>query len=446
MKVNPLELLSDVVITIKNLNINVKLYLITISLYSIIQTPMYISTFFLVYILGGENLDAGTIFGLGGLAGIIGLIISGIFSDKWRRDVFIWLSYITLSLSAFFLWKADSFSDLIIVQVLQSFGFSLFQPAGSAIIADCTRKGERTKIYTMFSVFTQISVALGGVGGFFIYKQLGDTFQYSTIMPVIRISIIIMLIAGLPLLFINDKRSLSAADHEESIKEKIKDEQILARYRSCKTFKDKIKFYRTPIIIVFADFVIAFGAGMIIPFLPRFFQQIYNKSLSELTLIFSTAPIITAILSTLLLSLGKKIGRARAIFIIEFVAVILLFSYAFYPPFTVVLIIYILREATMNSGWPLISAIVMDILPKNQRATFSAIDSLAFTAFNRASQPIGGKILDSSGFKPAFIITGSIYLIGVFSLLFIKEGNYEEELDTEHKNKVEITSSEKTYL
>ena len=71
----------------------------------------------------------------------------------------------------------------------------------------------------------------------------------------------------------------------------------------------------------------------------------------------------------------------------------------------------------------------MDLLPSNQRATFSAIDSLAFTAFNSASQPIGGVILDRYSqpfnFQLAFSVTGSIYLIGTLALLFIKEGNFE---------------------
>ncbi|MHA1400737.1 MAG: MFS transporter [Candidatus Heimdallarchaeaceae archaeon] len=422
------QAISETAKLVKGLNINVKLYFGSSILYSIVQVPLYISIFFLVYTLGGQNIDAGTIFGLGGLAGIIGLIISGILSDRWRRDFFIWLSLVLINSSSILLWFANSFTDLIIMQILQSLGFSFFQPAGSAMVADSTTKGTRTKIYTLMAIFQQIGAAIGGVAGFFLYRYLGDTFEYSTIISMIRICIVVIFIASIPFMFIHDKRSLlEKREDERGEQERLKNELIMEKYKNCKNFKEKLAFYRTPIIIVFADFVIAFGAGMIIPFLPKFFEQHYHRTLSELTLIFSTAPLATATISALLFRLGKKIGRAKAVFWIELVAVCLLFTFATYPPFALLMVIYILREATMNAGWPLINAIVMDVLPKNQRATFSAIDSLAFTAFNRASQPLGGQILDTKGFRPAFIITGAIYTLGVFSLLLIRQGDFETE-------------------
>jgi len=77
--------------TIKSLNLNVKLYFGTSAIISLVQTPLFISMYFLVFAWGGNELDVGLIFGLASIVGVVGLIISGIAADRWRRDVFLWL-------------------------------------------------------------------------------------------------------------------------------------------------------------------------------------------------------------------------------------------------------------------------------------------------------------------------------------------------------------------
>jgi len=427
---------------LRNLNLNLKLYFGTWAFVSLVQTPLYLSTFFLIGLWvpdeATRNTTIGLVFGLSSIIGVVGLIISGIFSDRWRRDAFIWMG-ISLYIGAMVYYLfASRIVDLYIISITQSVAGSLMMPAGAAMVADCTAKGTRTRIYTLMAIIQQIFTAFGGIAGYFIFKYVGDRYEVSVIMPVIRICAGVIIAASIAGYFIHDKRSLQVKINEEetveSIEEKRKNELILQKLRSCKTFKEKIHFYRTPIIIVLADFLIAFGAGISIPFLPRYFEDptgSYGIRISELTLIFTTAPLLTAVISAVALYFGKKIGRAKAIFWIELLAVGLLFCFMIFPPLSVILVIYIFRQALMNSGWPLINAIVMDLLPSNQRATFSAIDSLAFTAFNSISQPIGGTILDKndyySGFRFAFLTTGLIYFVGVVMLLFIKEGSFETE-------------------
>lgn len=418
--------------TAKNLNLNVKLYFGTTAIISLVQTPLFISMYFLVFAWGGNELDIGLIFGLASIVGVVGLIISGIVADRWRRDVFLWFGGIIYISSMIYLIFASRLADLYVVQIGASIAGSFFMPSGAAMVADSTSKGTRTKIYTLMAIIQQVFMAIGGVVGYFIYKNLGDTFEPEVIMPVVKICIAVIILASLLVFFINDKRLLHSSTRDDdvvSIEEKKRNELIIQNLRKCKTLKQKIVFYRTPLLIVAADFIIAFGAGISIPFLPSFFDQGYNKTMSELTLIFSLAPLLTAVFSAVALRLGKKIGRVKAIFWIELIAVILLLCFSFVPPLAIALGIFVLRQAMMNAGWPLINAIVMDLLPSNQRATFSAIDSLAFTAFNSLSQPIGGVIMTKNTFPQkfqyAFYTTSSIYLVGVLMFLFIKEGSFE---------------------
>jgi len=427
---------------LKNLNLNLKLYFGGWAIISLVQTPLYLSTFFLIGLWVPDesirNTQIGLIFGLSSIIGVIGLIISGILSDRWRRDVFIWMGMVLYIGAMIYFLFASRIADLYVIQIFQAIAGSLLMPAGAALVADCTKKGTRTRIYTLMAIIQQLSTAIGGVAGYFIFKYVGDRYEVSVIMPVIRICVVVIMIASLSGFFIHDKRSFQTKEHEEetaeSLEEKRKNELIIQKLKSCTTFRQKLKFYRTPLLIVAADFLIAFGAGISIPFLPRYFEDTsgsYGIKISELTLIFTLAPLLTAIVSAIALYIGKKIGRARAIFWIELLAVGLLFCFVIFPPLIAVLVIYIFRQALMNAGWPLINAIVMDLLPSNQRATFSAIDALAFTAFNSISQPIGGKILDNnnyySGFRFAFITTGIIYFVGVFMFFFIKEGSFEKE-------------------
>ena len=308
--------------TIKSLNLNVKLYFGTGAIFSLVQTPLFISMYFLVFAWGGNELDVGLIFGLASIVGIVGLIISGIAADRWRRDFFLWLGGIIYILSMIYLIFASRLADLYVVQIGQSIAGSLFMPAGAAMVADSISKGTRTKIYTLMAIIQQVFMAIGGVVGYFIYKNLGDTFEPEVILPVVKICIVVIILASLLVFFIKDKRLLHSATREDdgvSIEEKKRNELIIQNLRNCKTLKQKIAFYRTPLLIVAADFIIAFGAGISIPFLPSFFDQGYNKTMSELTLIFSIAPLLTAVFSVVALRLGKKIGRVKAIFWIEII-------------------------------------------------------------------------------------------------------------------------------
>ena len=439
---------------LKTLNLNLKLYFGGWAIISLVQTPLYLSTFFLIGLWVPDesirNTQIGLIFGMSSIIGVIGLIVSGIFSDRWRRDAFIWMGMVLYIAAMVFFLFASKIAHLYVIQIFQAIAGSLMMPAGAALVADCTTKGTRTRIYTLMAIIQQLATAIGGVAGYYIFKYVGDRYEVSVIMPVIRICVVVIMIASLTGFFIHDKRSLQTKEAEEeteeSLEEKRKNELILQKLRSCKTFREKLKFYRTPLLIVAADFLIAFGAGISIPFLPRYFEDTsgsYGIRISELTLIFTLAPLLTAIISAIALYIGKKLGRARAIFWIQLIAVGLLFCFALFPPLTAVLIIYILRQALMNSGWPLINAIVMDLLPSNQRATFSAIDALAFTAFNSISQPIGGRILDNNnyyaGFRFAFLTTGIIYFVGVFMLFFIKEGSFEQEEVEGIESEVELS-------
>ncbi|MHA1668453.1 MAG: MFS transporter, partial [Candidatus Heimdallarchaeaceae archaeon] len=266
---------------LKGLNLNLKLYFGTWAMVSLVQTPLYLSTFFLIGLWvpdeARRNTVTGLVFGLSSIIGVFGLIISGILSDKWRRDVFIWIG-IALYLGAMiYYFFASRILDLYIISISQAVAGSLLMPASSAMVADCTSKGARTKIFTLMAIIQQIFTAIGGVAGYFIFKYIGDKYEESVIIPVIRICAVVIIVASFPAFLIHDKRSLQTTmkqeETEESLEEKRKNELILQKLRSCKTFREKLHFYRTPLLIIIADFLIAFGAGISIPFLPRYFED-----------------------------------------------------------------------------------------------------------------------------------------------------------------------------
>lgn len=103
---------------LKNLNLNLKLYFGAFAIYSLVQTPFYIATLFLVYVWGGTDIDVGLIFGTTSLVGIIGLIVSGILSDRWRRDAFIWISNFLFIAGMIIYFFANSLTYLYVIQFL----------------------------------------------------------------------------------------------------------------------------------------------------------------------------------------------------------------------------------------------------------------------------------------------------------------------------------------
>merc|ERR1719273_217369 len=75
--------------------------------------------------------------------------------------------------------------------------------------------------------------------------------------------------------------------------------------------------------------------------------------------------------------------------------------------------VYIVRTALMNATYPLQESILMDFVPKNERARWKSLESVAQFGWC-GSAVLGGVISDEWDYTSTFLITAIIQTVGTF--------------------------------
>jgi hypothetical protein len=154
-----------------------------------------------------------------------------------------------------------------------------------------------------------------------------------------------------------------------------------------------------PYIVSCQGLIFAVGSGMTIKFFPLFFKDDVGMTPSQVQIIYCIAPLVTAICSTLCTQLaGSGFGRVQAMLLYSVAGVSLLYSMVFFKSYLdqhpILLVpIYILCRSLMDGSAPVQESILMDFVPKQERARWKTIDSV--TSFGWCgSAAFGGWLAD----------------------------------------------------
>jgi MFS family permease len=131
---------------------------------------------------------------------------------------------------------------------------------------------------------------------------------------------------------------------------------------------DRARFVR----LVLPGFLIAIGAGQIIPFLNLFVQRKFGLELASLNGVFALTSLGTMAAILLQPALARRLGRVRSVVAVQGASIPFLVVLGFSPVLWTVVIALAVRNSLMNAGNPILNAFAMDQVPADQRARLSA--------------------------------------------------------------------------
>lgn len=191
-----------------------------------------------------------------------------------------------------------------------------------------------------------------------------------------------------------------------------------------------------PYLVCLVDFLVSFGSGMTMRFLPLYFISSYDTSPSTLmTALLITCP-LQAVLSCGVQYLGDHhLGRLPATILSRLTGTVLLLIMGLTTlPLPVVLPVFVLRNALMNSTRGITRSVIMDCVKKKNRAKWSAFES--FSSFTWAgSAAIGGYLAEVHGYQFTFTITALFHFCALAMLVPAAIGarHVEKELIRQHR-------------
>ena len=135
---------------------------------------------------------------------------------------------------------------------------------------------------------------------------------------------------------------------------------------------DRGRFVR----LVFPGFLIAIGAGQVIPFLNLFVQQKFGLDLTSLNAVFAITSLGTVAAILAQPRLARRYGQITSVVIVQAASIPFLIVLGFSPILWTVILAMAVRNALMNAGNPIFTAFAMEQVTPTERASLSATMSL----------------------------------------------------------------------
>jgi MFS family permease len=455
------------------LNYNVFLNLVLAALYGI-SNSIWNGTAYAAYLkkLGNNsNGPLGNIEAVSGLSSLLVALPMGYIADKIGRAKVIraggLMMLVTIVAQMLVLeWvgteeddhgqpKAISYDRNValwmmgIIMAFWGIGDGVVNGPCNALFADSTPEGQRTRFFNYLFVSYTAASSCGPIVSIILFQTLGDVWDLYHLRIVMYVGLSLEVFNSLLMTLFDDRKALEESDEDEgnSVRESSTggdDERdtipLLVQQRSQQSdsatpssteglydpgpsntselmgLSKRQKWI--PYIVFCQGLIFAVGSGMTIKFFPLFFKDEVGMTPSQVQIIYCIVPLVMAVSSTLCTQLASSgFGRVQAMLLYSVAGVSLLYSMVFfksyldYHPFLLVPI-YILRSSLMNGSYPVQESILMDFVPKQERARWKSLDSVASFGWC-GSAAFGGWLADKYDYTATFLITAILQSIGI---------------------------------
>ena len=140
--------------------------------------------------------------------------------------------------------------------------------------------------------------------------------------------------------------------------------------------EDRRRFVR----LVLPGFLIAIGAGQVIPFLNLFIQRKFGLDLTSLNAVFALTSLGTLVAILAQPRLARRFGQITSVVMVQVASIPFLVVLGFSPILWTVIVAMAVRNSLMNAGNPIFTAFAMEQVSGTERATLAAAMSVLWQA------------------------------------------------------------------
>jgi MFS family permease len=308
---------------------------------------------------------------------------------------------------------------LMIGAIIEGVGYSLTWVAYGPFLSEHSASYERTHLFGTTQALNVISGFVGNTFAGIIPVWVAITFALPIdSAPAFQLGLISWIIplavTLVPLLFIRDHTRTTQLDEAARKPQEGKNE-----LKPVEEKRNSVLWIIAAFTVVYA--ILGIGAGFIVPFLNVFFWDFYSLPTPIVGLIQGLGSATVALGAFLAPMLSTRIGKARAIMVVQTISL----------PFLVILatiinpfiagVAYILRQVFMTAGIPIDGALQMELVPISWRTHLSAMITFSFNFALAISVQITGQLYDLGFYLLPFWFTLICYSVGtILYFLFYK--------------------------
>jgi MFS family permease len=395
-------------------NRNVKLFMLANVLISIGMGVFMVMYNLYIQELGMPETINGKVISMTALASAIMLIPAGFLSDKFGRKWMIIGGAVFGAMTLFYRSMTVLETPMVYAAFLTGIFMAFVQVSGVPFLAENTKPKERVHMFSMHFALMTVANVIGSLFGGVLSDVLQVTFSLGAVESIrwaLLIGAITFTIGLIPLLKLQNKNPVPIVFKNVVEEQKPKIDDSLKR--------NLILIFH----FSFASLLIGLGSGLVIPYLNLYFANRFDASNSFIGLILSLGSGMTAVAMLIGPVLVKKVGKVRALILFQIVSIPFLILTAYTTSLLLASIGFLVRQALMNAGNPIQSAVAMEIVSDKYKGLANSINQTVFQLGWATMGPIAAGLVISFGsywgYAYAFTLTGVLYVISSTYYYFI---------------------------
>ena len=330
-------------------------------------------------------------------AGVVCAFPASILSDRIGRRLVLALSTGGATLGILGLLVTTEPAAILVLAAVVGAANQAFFIVQSPLLMERSRPEHRNELFSLqFAISNVTNVGAALLGGAIAAilgsaagsgAGAGDPSTYRVLLVVMAVA---AALATLTVLALRDDRPRRRCDWQ-TLEQRPVDgwagEPIAARpdarpaaaRRSARLGIPRPSDSRTFWRLLIPGFLIALGAGQVIPFLNVFIERKFGLDLAALNVIFAITSLGTAIAIMVQPALARRFGKVGSVTLVQGASIPFLVVLGFSPVLWTVIVAMAVRNSLMNAGNPVANAFAMEQLRPGERATYAATGGLLWS-------------------------------------------------------------------
>ncbi|WP_442951131.1 MFS transporter [Paenibacillus sp. 481] len=351
--------------------------------------------------LGFAPTMNGTLISLQSLTTALTFIPIGFIGDRTSRKHILIIGALLSGVGLLGRSFAETESSLQLFALFTGVFAAFFQVTAIPFLSNNSPKDQWLRMFSLHFSAVLAAQVLGNMSGGFlsdILQHIGFERSYSLQM-ILVLGSIATFAAIIPLLFITEQQKQSAiAEPEVNESKAIRPQHewgMIARF-------------------TFAQLLIGFGSGLVIPYLNLYFTDRFDTSLSAVGVLISLGQIMTIFSMLIGPSLVQRFGEVKSVVTLQLMSLPFLILTGFTNVFFVAAIGFLFRQALMNAANPITSTILVENISNSKRGFANSLNQSVFMFGWASMGPVQSYFVTTYGsywgYAFTFSITGLLYV------------------------------------
>ncbi|MCX8188765.1 MAG: MFS transporter [Nitrososphaeria archaeon] len=359
-------------------------------------------SYFLTTIQGLPDFFMGSVIMIMGISMVITSIPLGILADKYGRKKFLVLGNILASLTIAVFALTTNTNILILGAIIEGVSESAFTASFGALMSEKTGDLKRTSAFSLLAFVNNIGFSLGTFIIPFIYllEDFGLDEKEAHILLFVTLALISFL-ATFIFMKVKEKKNFRNIEKKSWVPKKSLN--VLLKY-------------------TLTGAILAFGAGLFVPLMARWFYLKYGITDAYSGPILGISNLFMGFTNLAVPSLARRMGVVNAIVATQSASTIFMLSIPFSPTYVIASVVYIVRTFLMNMANPLQQSLIMGLVAEDERGAASGISSSLWRLPNSISATFGAMLMGEGYLNEPFYVATILYIISIllFWILFRK--------------------------